>query len=181
MADVFKGRMFLANKSPRSYVGLCQKFLHKSSIITDTSPPEYSSRTSPDATTAVYGPNSTLLNAPQESAPIRGCQCAFPKRAADAAIRQSPGDTSIPSDTPRPFIQSCLILFFDHSRVDLTFWKEVYGLPVGGVRLSTLWQKDLPSSTRDPEFDCSAIFPRGTYWGWSFQGLKLGRRHFHFQ
>ena len=39
--------MFLTKKLPRIYVGLYQKFLYKSSIITDTSSPEHSSHPPP--------------------------------------------------------------------------------------------------------------------------------------
>ena len=61
----FKNHMFLSEKSPKSYVGLYQKFLYKSFIINDTPSPKHSYHTSPDDTTDDSGPRSTVFCDPQ--------------------------------------------------------------------------------------------------------------------
>ena len=124
--------MFLAEKSPRSYVGLYQKFLYKSFslLLTPPPPPNNYFHTSPDATTAASGPRITVFCDPQEDAHVCSGQCAFPKRPADAAIGQSPCDASTPSDTLQPFIRICFIIFRELSRVYLPLCQEVCG-PTG--------------------------------------------------
>ena len=47
-----------------------------------------------------------MLCAPEEAAPVCSDHCVFTKFASDTAIGQFPCDTSIPSDTLRPFIQT---------------------------------------------------------------------------
>ena len=62
--------MFLAKKSLSNYVGLYQKFLYKSFIITDTYPPKNSSRTSPGTMAVASGQMGTFLCAPQEAVTV---------------------------------------------------------------------------------------------------------------
>ena len=159
--------MFLAKKSPRVYVVLYHKFLHKRFIIADTSSPKHYSHTSPDAKTAVSGPKIIVLCAPQESTPIYSGQCAFPKH---------PANTSIPSDTPRPFTRSRFLLFHDCSRVDLPLCQDVYVCPEGGSRWRRLWQRACPSSTTDPEFDRPIIFPRGVQLSLAFSAPPIRQK-----
>ena len=171
--------MFFTKKSPRSYVVLYQKFLYKNlSLLLTPSPPDNSSHTSPNATTAASRKKSIVFCAPQESAPVCSGQWKFPKLAANAAIGQSPCVTSIPIDTPRTFIRSRFILFRNHYRGDLSLYQEVLGRPVGASRWRPLWQRVCPSFIRDPKFDRPTICPRVPYWIWCFQRLQSGRKHF---
>ena len=124
-----KNPMFLAKKSPRSYVGLYQNFLYKIFSLLLTPPLEHSSHTSPDTTAVESGPRSKLFCAPQEAVQICSGHWAFPKCTADATIGRSPCDTSIPSDMLRSFIQVHFILFCDHSWGDLPFSQEVCSHP----------------------------------------------------
>ena len=72
--------------------------------MTPPPPPNHSSHNSPDAMTSASGPRRTFFCTPQEDATVCSGQCDFHKRTSDAAIGQSPCVTSIPSDTPQPFI-----------------------------------------------------------------------------
>ena len=69
--------MFFAKNSLRSYIGLYQKFLHKIFVITETSPPDHCSQTSPAVTKAASVPSITVLCDPQTNAPVRSGQCTF--------------------------------------------------------------------------------------------------------
>ena len=134
--------MFLAKKSPRSYVVLYQKFLHKSFIITDPLPPKNnSSHTSLNGTKPVPGPRSTVFHAFKEAAPIHGCQCPFLKYSANVAIGQSLCDTSNPSDTPQPFIRSRFLFSYDRYWGELPFCQELCSRPVGGTIQSHIFQR----------------------------------------
>ena len=130
----FKNPMFLTNKSPRGYVGLYQKFLYESFslLLTSQPPPNHYSHNFPDVTTAEFGTMIILLCDPQEDLLVCSAQCAFPKCAAIPAIGQSPCDKSIPSDTPRTFIQRRFILFSNRSQGDLPLFQKVSGRVGGG-------------------------------------------------
>ena len=131
--------------------------------------------------TAACGPFRTVSCAPQESPPVYSGHCAFPKRAADAAIGRYPYVTSTPSDTPQNFIRSLFLFFREHSRGDLPFFQEVNGRPGGGSRWSPIWKIACPYSTRDLKFNRPTIWPRGTYWSRFSRHLQSGRRNFPCQ
>ena len=78
--------------------------MYKIFIITNPSPPEHSSHTSPHATEILSVPRKTVFYAAKESAPICSGQRAFTKRPDNVAIGKYWCDTSIPSDTSQPFI-----------------------------------------------------------------------------
>ena len=117
--------MFLANKSPQSYVELYQKFLYKSFSLLLTPPPRTFFLHLPNVDTAAFGPKSTVFCAPQEAALICSDQCTFTKCPADAAIGQFPCDSSIPSEMLKPFIRIRFLLFCDHYLGDLLLCQAV--------------------------------------------------------
>ena len=104
MLDIFLIIWLQMSNILTSQVGLYHKLLYKSFSLLLTPPREHSSHTSPNETTYASVPSRTVFCDPQEGAPVCIGQCAFTKRPVSAAIRKSPFETSIPSDTLRPFI-----------------------------------------------------------------------------